>query len=194
MEYTRNIDYLYRENAWKSRSNLGYNQVIDVDNTAAVATEPVLLADAKLYMKIESGDTVDDDLITALITAARRMVESYTGVNLVARAVTAIVSNTNGGVYLPYGPVGAISAVVDYDGNTLTTDEYKAIGLQFKQIDWPKVDYLKVTYTGGYTSCPAELVDAVKAQTLFLYENRGDAQVELSPAVVLILKPLRRVS
>ena len=138
MDYSRNIDYLYRENAWRTRSNLGYNQVMDVDNTAAVATEPVLLADAKLYMKIESGDTVDDDLITAMITSARRMVESYTGMNLIARQVVATVNNTNGGIYLPYGPIGAIASIVDYDNNTLTTDEYRVTGNQFKQIDWPR--------------------------------------------------------
>ena len=194
MDYTRNIDYLYRENAWRVRSALSYSQSIDTSNEAAVATEPVLLADAKLYMKVESSDTVDDDLITAMITAARRMVESYTGMNMVAREVVAIINNKNGGVYLPYGPIGTITSIKDYDDTELTTDQYKVIGSQFKQIDWPCYEYLKVTYTGGYTTCPAELVNAIKAQVLFLYENRGDATVDLSPAVALILNPLRRVS
>ena len=42
------------------------------------ASEPVSLADAKQYLRLDSGFTDDDTLITSLIQAARRWAEVYT--------------------------------------------------------------------------------------------------------------------
>jgi uncharacterized phiE125 gp8 family phage protein len=43
------------------------------------ASEPVLLADAKNHLRVDTDQTADDSLITMLIAAARRYAESYTG-------------------------------------------------------------------------------------------------------------------
>jgi hypothetical protein len=44
--------------------------------TQEPAVEPIVLADAKTYLRVDT--TADDSLITALITASRRMAELYT--------------------------------------------------------------------------------------------------------------------
>lgn len=162
----------------------------DVDNSAALGTP---LFDLQIF-KDEYGriDTTEENaLITLLIATAQRMCEQYTGINFTPRTVVATVNNFNGGAYLPYGPVGAIASVTDIDGNVITTDSYKLLGTDFKKVLWP-LQELIFTYTGGYTTCPPELVNAVKAQTLFLYENRGDGTVGMSPIASMILNPLRR--
>ena len=187
MDYTRNVDKLC-----EYPSGVSFNQVLDVDNTATVSAELFSVNQFKLYYgKIDNSD--EDSLIESLIIAARRMCEQYCGINLKARTVVATINNLNGGTYLPYGPIGTVTSVSDIDGNVLDTDSYKITGSQFKQVQWPTIDYLVVTYTGGYTDCPNDLLTAVKAQTLFLYENRGDTTVGMSPQAALILNPLKRL-
>lgn len=197
MDFNRNADKIA-----DCAVGVSYGQVDDVDNALAVGAELFTVQQFKdEYGKI---DTVEENnLIAALIIAARRMCEQYVGVNFIARSVTTTINNYNGGAYLPYGPIGAIASVTDIDGNTIVATGYKLLGNQFKKVLWP-LQVLIFTYTGGYTTgnCPAELVNAVKAQTLFLFENRGDmtsfnmdpsSRLSISPMAAIILNPLKRV-
>lgn len=185
------MDYSRNEDKWSTTAGcLSYNPVLDIDNNAAVA-EPVTLQGAKLWAKIDL-DT-DDDIITALITAARKMCEDYCNINFVARVVTATVDNSNGGVYLPCGPIGTITGVTDIDGNTIDSDAYRITGSQFKQIIYPRYAWLQVVYTGGYSVLPEILKTAIKAQVLYLNENRGEGATGMSPVAIQILNPYRRV-
>jgi len=187
MDFNRNVDKLNDYPA-----GVSYNQILDVDNTAAVVAELFSVNQFKaFYGKIDTDE--EDSLIESLIIAARRMCEQYSGINFKARTIIATVNNLNGGTYLPYGPVGTVTSVADIDGNVLEAGNYKITGSQFKQILWPTEDHLVITYTGGYADCPNELLTAVKAQTLFLYENRGDTTVGISPQAALILNPLKRL-
>jgi len=183
----------YNKNADKINDypqGVSYNQVSDVENSLWTGSELFTVGEFKeQYAKIDT--TEENGLISSLIVTARLMCEQYIGVNFIARTVTAVVNNNNGGAYLPYGPVGAITSVTDIDGNTIATDGYKLLGSQFKKVLWP-LQELIFTYTGGYETCPDNLVNAVKAQTLFLFENRGDSTAGISPVAALILNPLRR--
>lgn len=187
MNYNANADKIE-----DCRVGVSYGQASDVDNTAVVASELFTVNEFRTqYGKIDTVE--EDDLISALIVTARRMCEQYVGVNFIARTVTSVVNNFNGGAYLPYGPVGTISSVTDIDGNVIDTTGYKMLGTQFKKVLWPLQDLI-FTYTAGYPqgTCPAELITAVKTQTLFLFENRGDSSVGMSPQAALILNPLIR--
>jgi len=186
MDFYRNEDKLTDCN-----TGLSFNQVLDVNNTAAVSAELFSVGQFKQhYGKIDTSD--EDTLIEALITAARQMCENYVGMNFVPRAVTAIINNLNGGTYLPCGPIGAISSMSDQEGNVIASDSYRITGNQFKQVQWPTYDWLSITYTGGFTLCPEQLVTAVKEQTLWLYDNRGKEGVGLAPNAQMILNPLKR--
>lgn len=186
MDFNRNADKVID---WPA--GLSFNQVVDVDNTAAVVAELFSVGQFKAYYaKIDTDE--EDSLIESLIIAARRMCENYVGINFKARTVVVTINNLNGGTYLPYGPVGTVASVSDIDGNVLEAGNYKITGSQFKQVQWPTEDYLVVTYTGGYVDCPNDLLTAVKAQTLYLYEKRGDSGVGMSPQAALILNPLIR--
>lgn len=187
MDFNANIDKIQT-----CSPGVSYNQVEDVQNALAVSAELFDIGTLKSeYAKIDT--TEENGLIGALITTARQMCEQYCGVNFVARTVVATINNYNGGAYLPYGPIGTITSVTDIDGNAIPTTGYKLLGNEFKKVLWP-LAVLVFTYTGGYTSgnCPANIVNAVKAQTLFLFENRGDSTVGISPIAQMILNPLRR--
>jgi len=79
------------------------------------ALEPVLLAEAKVFLRVD--DTVEDDFITTLITAARLHVEGMTGRALIAQSWRVVCDNwpRDRIIKLPTGPVISLSAVTVYD-------------------------------------------------------------------------------
>lgn len=180
MDYYKNADKL------SSYSSVSYNQVTDVQR-AAVVTEPVQLSEMKEYAKVENS--LDDGLLTALISSAREICEKYTGVSMVQREITAWFNNGNGGIYLPYGPIGTITGLYDNDGNEV---DYEVKGTEWKQILSPIMS-LKAIYQGGAATCPEVFKTAIKAQVLFMYENRGDSAEFMSPIAQMILNPFKRV-
>lgn len=87
---------------------------------AGPAEEPVSLAEAKAFLKID--DTAEDGLITTLIGAARLHVEGVTGKALLAQSWRIVLDDwpDNGVVKLPVSPlisVTAITAVDDHGGS-----------------------------------------------------------------------------
>lgn len=177
----------YYKNADKYCGNAGtlsvYNVVLSVQPFPSGETEPVTLQQAKDWGKIEQD--ADDDIITALITAARRICERYLDIGFINREVTATINNANGGFFLPYGPVtGTPTAIDDYDNDLAI--EYRLGQLQ-------TLGQMTVTYDAGYAVLPDDLMAALKAQFLFLYENRGEGTQSISPIAQMILEPVRMV-
>jgi hypothetical protein len=177
MDFNKNIDK-FCENPG---SDL-YDGVLSL--TLGDGTEPLTLQEAKDWDKIDQD--VDDDIITALITAARRICEKFSGIGFINRTIDANINNSNGGFQLPYGPITGDPTAADADGNTLD------LTYQFGQIISPR-GRMTVSYTAGYTTLPEDLKTALKAQVLFLYENRGESTVAVSPIAKMILEPLREV-
>ena len=64
--------------------------------------EPVTLAEAKLHLRVDLSD--DDALITAMITAARDMVERYTSRTLIYTAYRLTMDNWPYDIELPRSP------------------------------------------------------------------------------------------
>lgn len=154
-----------------------------------VVTEPVTLAQAKEWLRVTHDD--EDDLITALITAARQICEGYISKSFVERTVTAIVRNDLGNVKLPYGPVGNVTHVYDSEGNELTGSSYAITGVSDKRLGYPMSSYVKVIYTAGYSVLPQQFKAALKEQLAWLYVNRGDENV--APFTKVILSPYRSI-
>lgn len=169
-------------------------------------TEPVSVTDFKNYAKIDTG-ALDDTIIADLITTAREQCEDYTGVSIVGRSVTATLNNSNGGSYLPYCPFISLTSIVDCDGNAIDTGNYRLsnkfnnVGY-FPQLLWPCDRQVTLVYTAGYGVPPVKFITAIKQQTFFLYENRGDnpliyrgveSAITLSPQALATLQRLRRV-
>lgn len=189
---------------------MNYNLVIDVKATEVSSpTEPVTLAEAKEWCKIELDITEENTLITELIKTARLQVEGFLNISLVDKTIEAVVNNSLGGIELPYQPLKTFTSLKDEDGNALVVNsDYKLQGVFFKTIKSPCSDYLVANYTTGYTTenpLPKQFKTAVLQQVAYLYENRGDTPAnattqnnrtvptELSPMVELTLFPYRRI-
>lgn len=180
-----------------------FNGVLDLDNgDDGTLTEPVTLTEAKAWCRISVTD--DDSLITALITTARQMCEQYTGIYFIQRAITVVLNNPLGGVFLPFGPVSLpVTSIKDENGTAISSSEYQISGTIFPQLVLPKLERITVQYDAGYTTLPQQFKNGILAQIAFLYENRGEEELRsrtgtvvelgLSSVAKTILKPLRRV-
>ena len=112
------------------------NNIIDIKRTESSPTEPCTLAEAKLQAVVTYSD--DDTLITALITKARKMIENYCNVSIVAQTVTMIADLYNEWE-LPYGPVTGIAGVQTRTGTegsgpgtyATATSGWSTDGIQF---------------------------------------------------------------
>jgi len=169
-----------------------YNSVLDVQFQDGVINEPVTLTEAKNFCKIDIS--TDDDLINILITAARQMCEAYTGVGFVEHDIVAVLNNSNGDIYIPYGPMIAINSVVNDQGTTLVLDtDYTIGGNEFKRLRTPHANNITIDYTTGYTTLPDVLKTAVLNQVYYLYDNRSVGTDDISPIAKTLLNLFKRV-
>lgn len=140
-----------------------------------VATEPITLAEAKTYLKVDYPD--EDTLISMLISGVREQVEAFTGLGIVARTVEYFNDEIPDEIVLPYPDHASITEVKI---NDVVSTSYKKTGLS-QLIVYPESTYLSgenqqgiyIKYvTSG--SCPAGL----KLEMLKIidekYRNRGN--------------------
>ena len=123
-------------------------------------TEPVSLADMKEYLRV--FHTTEDDLITDLITNARKLLETATNLSLVETTIE-LKAAIHDSFPLPYGPVGTITSIT-IDDDDVSDD----------------VEVGVVTGTGTleaeYEAGPYECDMVVKDLVAFLYMNRGGGE------------------
>lgn len=164
-----------------------YNAVIDQKTVTDATTEPVLLPEVKEYMKVDY--TEEDNLITSLIKTARKVLEQHYDIGIIEKTVQVIINNSCGGRDLPGAPISEIISV-ETRGGAIT--DYKIIGDFDRYVECPVCDYLKIQYKSGYplAQVPDEYKTAIKAQVLWMFERRGDQDIEskISPQADAILK------
>ena len=148
------------------------NFTIDFTLTdTAPVTEPVTLAEAKLYCRVTTS--VDDNQISLMIKQAREAIEVGTGLSLIPKTAVVWFTNFNGGFNLPYGPVNSFTSLIDENGDTIIAADYTLVGGKFPMLTRPLWRNLKATYTVGYTTIPNDLKIAILDQVSYDYENRG---------------------
>lgn len=176
-----------------------FNATLDILFSSENNTEPCTLQEAKDYAKIDL--TVDDTIVTYLITTARQQCEDFTGISIISRTITTVLNNSCGGIFLPYCPFIKLTSLTDKNGDAIT--DYKISGTLFPQLIYPCDDRITAVYTAGYSSLPQEIKTAILQQVFYLYENRGEtslitrsgivADITLSPQAKATLQRFRRV-
>lgn len=181
----------------------------------ASGNEPVTRTEAKLHLGV--GITTDDNLIDALIIAAREHIEQVTGRGLFTQTWKYVQDEWTDELWLPMAaPLQSVTSVKYYNGDgTLTTltaadtyivDTVSEPGRVIRkpltiwpvlQIDRPSA--IEVTYVVGWDSV-ANMPQAIKQAALLLvghwYANRetvmvGQAAAPLPMAVDTLLAPYR---
>ncbi|MGB0978547.1 MAG: head-tail connector protein [Croceimicrobium sp.] len=162
--------------------------------------EPITSAYVKNYLRVDF-DT-DDAIITALITAARQVVEKYIEQALITKNFKCYFSqfedwDVNGGLIyleLPISPVTAITAVssVDEDGTETAITDYKTTGLDIKTVRVNQTFTLTGGATSGYvveytalnSSIDEPIKDAIAKLVGEMYENRQESGVDISVSMM----------
>jgi uncharacterized phiE125 gp8 family phage protein len=154
------------------------NYLLSEPTIAAPTTEPVTLAEARAWIKLDASFTDDDALIEdVLIPGARSELEKYTTLLVATREVVATVQvDGSEELYeLPYGPVSAITSVTlkapFQVAETLTE------GTDFEQ-EGDRIRLLgsgiaEITYDGGFETCPQDLKEDILRIVAWKYQNRG---------------------
>lgn len=163
-----------------------YNHIrdtIDISNESAPGSEPVTLAEMKVYLRlrgfIDDNDstaipefTDDDELIEEFIKTARQGLEEELGASIVPHTWKAVgVTNEAGDIRLWYGPVRELTSVKDDEDNTYETDKTKVVG---DNLTKPCDSCMTVEYEAGYENIPSPLITEIKRMVAYMYENRGD--------------------
>lgn len=140
------------------------------------AAEPILRADAKLFLRVDSDIMVDDGLIDSLITTARMQAEEITGRALITQTWRLTGLPDGQVINLPRSPVASISSVTD-DRGILTATDYAAFTGDFARIaaDWQ--GEATITYVCGYgaegASVPAPIRTWMQMRITTLYQHRS---------------------
>ena len=171
---------------------MAYNIILDYTNIeVGYVNGPVTVAEAKAFCRAENSTAAQDNLFAVWIRAARTKIEAYTGLSLIPRNIVAILSNPQGSMELPFGPVTGTPTFVDSEN---VAQEITTEGLDFPYVPLP-FDYSKVSYTAGYADgeCPDELKQAILLQVCYFWENRGDQPTNAyAPMVIAICQKYKR--
>lgn len=166
--------------------------------TVTPSEEPITLAKAKLWCRIDSDDTSQDDEITELIKAARLRCEKVAGIALVTQTwkLTLDAFPDDGLIRLPRPPLASVTNIkyLDTSGveQTLATTEYRVDadskpGLIQEDSGkaWPAiydvVAAVRVTYVAGYggaSAVPEDIKQRLRAHVCYCYENRDQLDEE----------------
>jgi hypothetical protein len=146
--------------------------------------EPITLSEAKAWIRIDDDYTIEDNLISALITAARIQIENETYVLLVPRedikqnfrrpCCGRIIGETR----LLYAPVDIDTVVFkDLQGNTETFENY---GTETDPVYWLSYS-VDATYNAGYATpddVPEDLKLAIKIMVATYYRDRENTTTD----------------
>lgn len=181
--------------------------------------EPVTLGEAKLHLRVDIDD--DDDLIEALIAAAREYVERLCRpqLALITQTWTLVLDETPGDTITlrpyPLQSVSSIKTISDagveatYSSSGYQVDTSSEPGrVRLKSgYSWPSttlqaLNGFQVTFLAGFGDDPSEVPQQIRQAVLLLighwYENRevqittGAVPASLAFTVMALLAPWRR--
>lgn len=179
------------------------------------AGEPLSLTEAKAHLRLDTVD--EDDLVTALIVAARQIVEKATGLALLTQTWRIIADSWPAPlqVKLPLRPFASLAAIRVYDAANVATVLAAATYFVDAQPYAARVQFansppmpgraiagIELDVVAGFgataASVPEPLRLALRMLVAHWFEARGDAAGDASPrqipvVVEALLQPFRRL-
>ena len=156
------------------------NRIVHIASTVATgADEPVTLQEFKDYAKHEwtgsdPWEVVEDALDTSFLLTAREIVEKHIRQNVVVRDLVVKMQVDQDDFPLPMGEVIGAVTLTDGDGNAI--DSFEQFGNRIENLCAGKYIF---SYQSGMSEVPETIKTAIKAQALFLYDNR--LSTEMAP-------------
>jgi len=190
------------------------DNVYSLEVATEPAAEPLTLAEAKEHLRVDLA--LEDELIEALIVAAREWTENYCRRSWIVRTLKLHLDYFDAEILLPRGPVVSVASVEYMNGAALVALDPSAYVVDRFSLParirpvfggtWPSVASVSlngvvVTYDAGYpgsTGAPPDLAanvpQAVKAAMKLLiggwFENREHIAEKAPAEVPLAVKSL----
>jgi len=165
----------------------------------AASEEPVTLAEAKAWLRVDEHEVGEDALITSLVARARARFESMTQRSCLQQTFDLYldVMPTDGAIEIPKAPLVSVTSIkgfsstesTDTGGTAMTTsDFYVDTATEFGRVlpvsgaTYPtatrEINGAIVRFVAGYSTSTTGVPDGVKAEikglVALLYEHRGD--------------------
>jgi uncharacterized phiE125 gp8 family phage protein len=175
------------------------------------ASEPVSLAEAKLYLKLDGDD--ENDLVASLIAAARLTIEAASRKQLIAQTWRLVLKRwPSEPLRSPLSPLLAVTGAALRSSANVVTPLPNVVGQIMAGVDPPAITLgspqpvlvppdgqLEIDLLTGFgpaaTDVPASLRQAVLMQMARWFENRGDhvtgADASLAPEIMALVNPFR---
>ena len=178
---------------------------------AGPAVEPVAVAEMRAFLRLD--DAAEDDLVSALIGAARRCVEASAGRILISQAWRLHLDGwpADRVVNVPLSPLIAVDAVRVFDAAGVPAVVLSALYSTEAACDPPRIILdaaipvpgharqgieidIRVGYGASAESVPEPLRHAIRMLAARWFESRGDdAAAAPPPDVLALIAPFRRV-
>ncbi|MGG7518511.1 head-tail connector protein [Allorhizobium undicola] len=167
---------------------------------AAPASEPVSLADVKAHLKIDHTD--EDDLLSGLISVARRHAEAETGLTTISRPMRLYLDDwpRDEVIQIASGPVQTLDAVTVYDETgvpvQVSLEDHLLDGVARPARLWLRerplpgrvLNGIEIDFTAGFGEAAADVPDGLKRAMLLhvaaMFACRGAVTLADQPALV----------
>ncbi len=178
------------------------NRERKLERTIAPATEPVLLSEAKLYLRIDG--TTEDALVSDLIVVARMSAEQYLRSSLITQSWKLVYNDyLDDEIDLPMPPVISVSNVIvtnrDTTTQTISANNYYLNANKRKLLfdNYVSGFSIEINYNTGYGvagQVPSPIKYGILAHMAALYDERGlIGQENLPVQVSSLYEPYREV-
>jgi len=145
----------------------------------------ITLDDAKQHLRIDAGETFDDEQINQMIQQAVEIAENYIEKSIAVTTCEMTIYDFIGDVIrVPEGNYLSVTSVKDGDDVEYDVEQVRIYDDHFEiELDTPiNVDSLVVTFETGYSvgSCPGPIKRAVLVKVADLYDTeRGSYTLSL---------------
>jgi len=196
------FDSYFGRDPFLSRDPLRITRNRLLTRVTAPTSEPITLAEAKLYLRIDN--THEDTLLTDLIVAVRMIAENWMRCSLISQSwKLAYDYGIPESIWLPMGPVSAISSVVIVNQDTTTqTIDPSTYWLNAAQNAMAMLGVLigfqiQITYNTGYgtaAAIPRPIKQGMLTHLAAMYDSRGETgEMALPEQSVALYMPFREV-
>jgi uncharacterized phiE125 gp8 family phage protein len=162
-----------------------YKPLPAILQTAAPASEPLSLSEAKDFLRVEG--TADDTFIGELITVAREAAEVYLRASLITQSWMLVYDDyAPSKTPLPFGPVQSITSVtlVARDETTTLLDSssyYLTAGNRHVMFDATPVSHqVEIVYVAGFgaaSDVPSPIKQGMLHHIATMYDDRAGERV-----------------
>jgi uncharacterized phiE125 gp8 family phage protein len=158
------------------------------------ASEPITLSEAKDSLRIPSGQTIDDDYITGLISSARDQAEQFIDMPICQAEFVIVYDFINSIRFILGYPASAVSSVTYRDADAIEQVASFTYDAQLNELFFDETisgTSVKITITGGQASgYPESLKRGILMILGDLYTGRTSAEF-INKAAQMMLMPFK---